>query len=262
MTRWVARLLYANVAAFVVTELLMPNLRSALALRPALIPIQPWTIVTYMFLHANLMHLLFNMLGLFFFGPRLEARLGSRNFLGLYFVSGIVGALLSLIAGVLFRLTNPYIPIVGASGAVFGVLLGFALYWPREQIYIWGVLPVQAGVLVVIMAVASLFFGFTGAQAGIAHFAHLGGFAGGWLFLKWIEARSPARRFKKKVEASARRPSGGSSADLKRWKRIRREEMHPVNREELDRVLEKIDENGVGSLTPDERAFLDRFSPD
>ena len=261
MTRWVARLLYANVAAFVVTQFLTPQITSALVLRPAFIYVQPWTLVTYMFLHAGWMHLIFNMLGLFFFGPRLESRLGSRNFLLLYFASGIAGALLSLIA-TLFGLMHPGTGIVGASGAVFGVLLGFALYWPREQIYIWGVLPVQARVLVVVMTVLSLYGGFTGAQAGVAHFAHLGGFAGGYLFLKWIEHRSPARRFKKKVEASARRPSGGSGADLKRWKGIRREEMHPVNREELDRVLAKIDEEGVGSLTADERAFLDRFSPE
>lgn len=254
MTRWVARLLYANVAAFVLTNFLDPGVTNLLVLRPVLITLRPWTLVTYMFLHGGVMHLLFNMLGLFFFGPRLEARLGARHFLGLYFASGIAGALLSLI--------TPHTAIVGASGAVFGVLLGFAMYWPREQIYIWGVLPVQARVLVVVMTALSLWAAFSGAQAGVAHFAHLGGFAGGFLYLKWVEHRSPARRFKKKVETSAHRPSGGSGADLKRWKRIRREEMHPVNREELERVWSKIDENGVGSLTPDERAFLDRFSPE
>lgn len=253
MTRWVGRLIFVNVAAFFVTQFMTPGMYSMFALRPDLIPLRPWTPVTYMFLHGGWMHIIFNMLMLYFFGPRLEARLGARNFLGLYLASGIGGALLSLL--------TPHAWIVGASGAIFGVLLGFARYWPREQIYIWGLLPIQARVLVVLTTVLSLWFGFTGTQSGVAHFAHLGGFAGGFLFLKWLEYRSPARRFKRKVEASTRRTSAGSGSDLKRWQQIRREEMHPVNREELDRVLAKIEDDGVGSLTADERAFLDRFSP-
>ncbi len=254
MTRWVGRLIYINVAAFILTQFMAPQVQALLMLRPADIPVRPWTVVTYMFLHGGWLHLLFNMIVLYFFGPRLEERLGSKRFLGLYFSSGIAGALASLI--------TPTAWIVGASGAVFGVLLGFARYWPREQIYIWGILPVQARILVVVMTALSLWAGFTGAQSGVAHFAHLGGFAGGYAFLKWVEIRSPARRFKKKVEQSAQRPSAGKREDLKRWKRIRREEMHPVNQEELDRVFEKIDERGVSSLTPEERAFLDRFSPE
>jgi rhomboid family protein len=238
---------------YLLTPVAVPSLMPWLWLVPAGIPSRPWTIVTYIFLHVGLMHLLFNMLGLFFFGPRLEQRLGGRHFLGLYFASGIAGALLSLF--------TPFVPIVGASGAVFGVLLGFARYWPREQIYIWGVLPVQARVLVGVMAALSLFGGFTGTQGGIAHFAHLGGFLGGYLYLKWLEARSPARKFRAKATAPVRNPGGERSA-LKRWEKIRRDEMHPVNRGELDRVLEKIRASGIGSLNPEERAFLDRFTPE
>ncbi len=207
-----------------------------------------------MFLHGGLWHLAFNMLALFFFGPRLELRLGGRNFLGLYFVSGIAGALLSLL--------TPNVPIVGASGAVYGVLLGFARSWPRDQIYIWGVFPIEARWLVAIMTALSLYGGFIGRGGGVAHFAHLGGFLGGFIYLKWMDYRSPARRFRAQVNAPARRSSGGDSADLKRWETIRREEMHPVNRDELDRVLEKLKTSGVASLTTDERAFLDRFSAD
>ncbi len=253
MTRWVSRLIYANLAVFLVTSL-QPQAMPLFWLVPAGILYRPWTPVTYMFLHGGLWHLFFNMLALFFFGPRLEQRLGGRHFLGLYFLSGITGALLSLV--------TPYVPIVGASGAVFGVLLGFARYWPREQIYIWGVFPVQARWLVAIMTALSLYGGFSGAHGGVAHFAHLGGFVGGFAYLKWMEHRSPARQFRAKVSAPARGSSGGDGADLKRWARIRREEMHPVNRDELDRVMEKIKTSGIGSLTADERAFLDRFTPD
>ena len=242
-----------NGAIFLVTYAypLLPT--QQLWLVPVLFPFRPWTIVTYMFLHAGIWHLFFNMLGLFFFGPRLEARLGGRSFLWLYFASGIMGGLLS------FPFT-PRAAIVGASGAVFGVLLGFARYWPRERIYIWGILPIEARTLVVIMTLLALFGGFGGSGGGVAHFAHLGGFLGGFLYLKWWERRSPAAQFKKKSGHGVKRPGGGNASDLKRWSRIDREEMHPVNREELDRILDKINDEGMNRLSAEEREFLERFS--
>jgi len=90
----------------------------------------------------------------------------------------------------------------------------------------------------------------------VAHFAHLGGFAGGFLYLKLMEARSPAARFRARARPAPER--GGTDVD--RWRRIDRRALHPVNREELERVLAKIDADGTGSLTPEERVFLERFS--
>src|SRR5690606_18294192 len=162
-----------------------------LVLVPAFILERPWTIVTYAFLHADVLHLLFNMIGLFFFGPRLESVLGSGRFLGLYFTSAVVAAL----ASVFFE---PYAPVVGASGAVFGVLIGFARFWPRDRIYFWGVIPIEARWFIVLLAAYSIYGGLT-SGGGIAHFAHLGGLAGGWIYLKILEQRSPAQRFKKKA---------------------------------------------------------------
>lgn len=254
MTPWVTRLIIANVAVFFVTVAVPLVPVRLFVLVPILVPTRPWTLVTYMFLHAGLWHLFFNMLALFFFGPRLEARLGGRQFLWLYFVSGLTGALLSLPF-------SPRVGIVGASGAVFGVLLGFARYWPRERIYIWGVLPIEAWLLVVIMTVMSLWGGFGGAGSGVAHFAHLGGFLGGFLYLKWAESRSASARFKARASPIAGKKRPGRS-DLEGWRRIRRDHLHPINRDELDRILDKISEVGVSSLTPDERAFLERFRPD
>jgi membrane associated rhomboid family serine protease len=251
MTRRVSALIVANVVMFFITY--PPNqLFQALMLVPSAIPSRPWMLVTYMFLHGGLGHLFFNMLILFFFGPRLEGRLGGGHFLGLYLTAGVVGGLASL--------TTPHAAIVGASGALFGVMLGYAYYWPRDRILVFFILPMEVRVFVVLMTAISLWSGVSGAAGGIAHFAHLGGFAGGFLYLKWMEYRSPARRVKKKVEGPLRRSAGGA-ADLKRWERIRREDMHPVNRDELDRVMDKIKASGVGSLTPEERAFLDRFTP-
>jgi membrane associated rhomboid family serine protease len=205
-----------------------------------------------MFLHAGLWHIGFNMLALYFFGPAVETRLGGRNFVGLYLSSGIMGAVLSIPF-------TPHAAIVGASGAVFGVMLAFARYWPRQRIYIWGVLPIEARWMVILMTAFSLWAGFGGAQSGVAHFAHLGGFLGGFLYLKWMDWRSPARRFKQKAQVVPPPPRDPDQA-LERWKRIRREDIHPVNRDEVDRLLDKISREGVKSLTPDERALLERFA--
>ena len=254
MTPWARRLLIANVALFVATLVAgnVPALAlivDRLVLVPALIPSRPWTIVTYAFLHADVLHLLFNMIGLYFFGPRLEMVLGARRFLGLYFTSAVVAALASLL--------TPYAAIVGASGAVFGILMGFAKYWPHDRIYFWGVVPIQARWFIVLLAVYSIVGGL-GSGGGIAHFAHLGGLVGGWGYLKLIELRSPARRFRKRAAGASGRVT---DADLERWRAIPRESLHPVNREELDRILRKLDERGPESLDAGERAYLERLSP-
>ncbi len=248
MTPWVARLLAANVGMYLLTTV-FPVLKYSLAYVPALSLARPWTVVTYMFVHAGLWHLAFNMLALFFFGPQLEARIGSRNFVALYFVSGLTGAVLSLY--------TPRVPIIGASGAVYGVMLGFARYWPRVRILIWGVIPVEARVLVIIMTLLAL-FGTAGiGQRNVAHLAHLGGFVGGYLYLRMMEMWSPAARFRARARPT---PRAAGSADIERWQRIDRSALHPVNREELDRVLAKVAQSGIGALTQDERLFLDRFS--
>src|SRR5690554_8001567 len=181
MTFWVRRLIVANVVLYVVT-LSVPELYRAMMFVPAWVLFRPWTIFTYMFLHAGIGHLFFNMIGLFFFGPRLEARLGSRAFLQLYFLSGVGGAILSFFF-------SPMAAVVGASGAVYGILYGFARFWPTDEIYIWGVLPIQARWLVIGLAALSLYSGMSGAGSGIAHFAHLGGFVGGWVYLRWWSRR-------------------------------------------------------------------------
>ncbi|HEX4628777.1 MAG TPA: rhomboid family intramembrane serine protease [Gemmatimonadales bacterium] len=244
-------LLGANVGMFLVS-MLFPAVPLALMLVPALIPERPWTVVTYMFLHAGLWHLVFNMLALYFFGPRLEARLGGPHFLALYGISGLVGAVMSLL--------TPTAAIVGASGAIFGVMLGYARYWPRALIYVWGIVPLEARWFVIVMTALSLLGGFGGVQPGVAHFTHLGGFVGGFAYLSWLDRRSPAAQFR----ASAVQPARSfdtSSAALARWAKIPLERLHPVNREEVARLLQKVSTSGMASLTPDERAVLDRFSP-
>jgi membrane associated rhomboid family serine protease len=250
MTPWVRRLLAAN-AIMYLASLVYPILFYRLQLVPALIPTRPWTLVTYMFLHdpSGFSHILFNMLALYFFGSRVELRIGSRHFILLYLISGIAGGLLSLAF-------TPRASIIGASGAVFGVSFAFAYFWPRERIYIWGVLPIEARWLVILTAGIAIFGGFTGGQGGIAHFAHLGGYVGGWFYLWWMDRRATAGR--RAWQAKVTAPAG--TVDSRRVDTIDVSRIHPVNRDEVNRILDKIRVSGLESLTGEERTFLSHFA--
>ncbi|HSM61005.1 MAG TPA: rhomboid family intramembrane serine protease [Longimicrobiales bacterium] len=252
MTPWVRRLLITNVVLFLVAQ---PgtSLFYVFTLVPFAALQRPWTLVTYMFLHAGFGHVFFNMLGLYFFGPRLEDRLGGRTFLWLYFLSGLGGAVFSFFFA-------PRYPVVGASGAVFGILLGFAMYWPRERIYLWMILPVEAWLLAVLLVAGSLWMGVSGSASRTAHFAHLGGLVFAFVFLKWSEwHRGKDRRAFQKAMAP---PSNGLSdrAAAARWKAIDLGALHQINREEVERLLAKVEADGARSLTASERQFLDRMA--
>ena len=252
MSPWVRRLIVANIVMFGI-QFFYPPVTVWLELVPRFLLYRPWTIITYMFLHdpRDIWHILFNMYSLFLFGPRVEERLGSRNFIWLYLLSGIGGGLLSFI--------QPDVGVIGASGAIMGVIVAYAVYWPREQLLFWGIIPVQMWML----AAAYILFDLVGfGGANIAHFAHLGGFATGFLYLKILEARSPGRAWRKKV-APQRSPVVGGIGNgdpLKRWREIRLDDLHPINRDEVVRLLKKAQLEGTRSLTPEERATLDRFA--
>ena len=248
MTRWVGRIMLANVVVFLL-QMGSPIVTYWIEYRPVWILSAPWSIVTYMFAHANVMHIFFNMFGLWIFGPRVETRLGGARFLGLYFFSGIVAALAQSIVA-------PTIALVGASGAIYGVTLAFAHYWPREPIYLWGVLKMEAWTLVILFVVLSLFQGLTGTGGNVAHFAHLGGVAGGWVYVRWMDRFSPAARFRQMaVPAPVQQ-----LVDVNRWRSVDVSRMHPVNREEFERLLAKVQAGGVGGLSRSEVEFLQRMS--
>ncbi len=258
MTPWVLRLVIANAVVFLLQQAAPVGLEQYLALHGSGSLLRPWTFVTYMFLHGSFSHIFWNMLGLFFFGPILESRLGPKNFIRLYLISGVMGGLLWLVFSALPM--GGVGGLIGASGAVFGVQLGFAYFWPRQPIHIWGIIPIEARWLVAIMTVVSLAMGIQGG-GNVAHFAHLGGFLGGFLYLRWLEAhqQAPLREWHKKMRVAAPRVETPSKA-VERWSRIKRDNLHEVNRGELDRILDKISASGVASLTTSERDFLERFS--
>ncbi|HWO88563.1 MAG TPA: rhomboid family intramembrane serine protease [Gemmatimonadales bacterium] len=249
MTPRVAALVLINIAAYLLAPPGSP-LWQAGTLVPAWLPLRPWTALTYAFLHGGFGHIFFNMLSLWIFGPAVEQRLGGRRFLWLYLSSALAGALAS-------ALIAPHAAVVGASGATFGVMLAFARYWPREIILVMGFIALEARVWVAVMTLMSLIGGMGVLRDNVAHFAHLGGFAGAWLFLALADRHSPAARWQRMV-APEKRPSG--EADLARWRSINPELLHPVNREEFLRVMGKLQEGGITALNPDERAFLDRFA--
>jgi membrane associated rhomboid family serine protease len=151
-----------------------------------------WQPFTYMFVHANLQHLLFNMLGLFFFGSAVERSLGSREFTLFYLLTGTLAGLFSLAA---FSLSGAMgIRLVGASGAVYAVLLAFAVINPRARIFIWGLVPVPAPLLVLGYTVIELWSELFGAGGNVAHLTHLAGFAFAAIYFPVRHGVNPIRR--------------------------------------------------------------------
>jgi membrane associated rhomboid family serine protease len=148
----------------------------------------PWQVVTYSFLHGNTLHLAVNMLGLWMFGSEVERVLGARRYVIYYFVSVLAAAAAQLAMSVLSP--GPPFPTVGASGGVFGLLLAYGMFFPRRIVMlIFPPIPMQARFFVFVYAAIELYLGVTGTQAGVAHFAHLGGMAGGWFMLQYWRRR-------------------------------------------------------------------------
>lgn len=254
LTPWVKRLLIANAAMFLAT-FLVRGLAGWLALVPGAILARPWTPLTYMFVHGGFLHLLFNMLGLFFFGPPLEQRWGSREFIKFYLIAGLGGAIASL----LFAQGHA---VIGASAAVFGIMLAFAMNWPNVPIYFWGIFPIKAKWLIAIMVALNLFSAVGGSNDGIAHFAHLGGFAAAFLYLKLDDpVRMRFSRIRRAIPKSTKLriiPGGSPTITNPRAPLHRQDEERLLD--EVDRVLDKISKSGIASLTPEEHRVLDEAS--
>ena len=145
-----------------------------------------WQLVTYIFLHGSFMHILFNMFFLWMFGGELERTWGTREFYRFFFVCGIGAGVSTVIVG-----PSSEIPTIGASGAIYGILLAYGLLFPRRLIYIWGIIPIQARYLVMILGGIAFLSSFDQSSSGVAHVAHLGGMVVGYIYL-----RGPRIRFR------------------------------------------------------------------
>ncbi|HUG41755.1 MAG TPA: rhomboid family intramembrane serine protease [Longimicrobiales bacterium] len=256
LTPWVKRILIANAVVFLIT-LALPILAAWMAFRPDQILVRPWSVVTYMFVHGDFFHLFFNMLVLFFFGPPLEGIWGGREFAKFYTVAGLGGAAFSY-------LFAPQVGVVGASAAVYGVMLAFAMNWPNMTIHIWGILPIKAKWLVGFLAAVSIASIIGPGGDGIAHFAHLGGFVAAFLYLRFddrlTDRVSRLRKFvaRRKLQVTRGTADEAGESDAPGPRRPRRKEDQVLD--DVDRVLDKISASGLQSLTPDELRLLDEVS--
>ena len=263
LTPWVGRLIIANavVLLLLLTIFTSPALVEALRFAPGAALRRPWTFVTYMFVHAGLLHLLGNMLMLFFFGPPVEHRLGGRAFILYYLYCGIGAAVLSLaLSGIMSSA-----PFVGASGAVLGVGVAFAMLWPDAELLVFPLpTPVKARTFIVVVIGLDIVFSQVTPRDGIAHLAHVGGAAFGYLFfrLQALSRRSPHPP-PRAVERVVMVQSGAAEPERRTppvpIRPRRHADADPVAAE-VDRVLDKISEQGIDSLTAAERHFLDEVS--
>jgi membrane associated rhomboid family serine protease len=152
-----------------------------------------WTPLTYMFAHGGMTHLLVNMLGLFFFGPPLEKRIGSWEFLVYYLATGVLAGFFSL--GLYFFMGAGQVVLIGASGAIYAVMLAFATWYPRAKVYIMGIIPVRAPVMILIFAGLSVFQQVVGVGRNVAHLTHLAGLVFGFLYILIRFGVNPIRIF-------------------------------------------------------------------
>ena len=220
-----------------------------------------WQLLTFQFLHVGLFHLIGNLIGLWFFGRFVEDRLGTREVLKVYFLSGIAGGILQAGLGWLVPSHFGVIPTAGASAGVFGLLTAFALLEPEGIILAMFVVPIKAKHFLWIAGGIAAFFTLVPTRDGMAHAAHLGGMLGAIAYLRWDASRAvvnwnplQARRRKRElVQAAAR---------VTRWRPAREAPAANVPPEEfisreVDPILDKISAHGIHSLTAREREILE-----
>jgi len=147
-----------------------------------------------MFVHGSISHILFNMFALYIFGSHVERQMGSREFLLFYLVTGALAGIFSF---VIYFFTGQYnVWLMGASGAIFAVELAYAVFFPRSVIYIWGILPLRAPVMVLGFTAIELFSSIFARNSGVAHLTHLAGFAFAWLYFHVRFGVNPWRRLR------------------------------------------------------------------
>ena len=291
ITRAVQWLLALNIGVYFLQLTLFGSdaVYSALALDPVRFPTAWWTVGTYMFVHAWLAHLAFNMLTLWMFGPRLEQEWGTRSFVQFYLWCGLGGAIAHLVFA-------QHSAVIGASGAISGVLVAYALRWPDEEVYLFGVIPMKSRWLVAALLAMNIIFALS-PSSRIDWTAHVGGMAFGWIFLKlysvgginrvrgWVSSIPDESEDMPRAVPRNRAPmrdrgagggggvGGGGSVDevvarsnaivlreSKSLQHVPKQETPKEYAARVNRVLDKISQQGIGSLTREERRLLEDMS--
>lgn len=249
-------LMIANVAGFV-AGLLVPDLHHLFGMVPRQVLEHRWVWqpFTYLFLHGNIWHLVFNLFALWMFGMPVEAQWGERDFLKYYFLCG-VGAALAHVA----LAPHSGVPVIGASGSVYGLLVAFAMLYPDAVVYLYFLIPIKAAHMAILFGAVEFFAGATGSTPGVARFAHLGGMLTGYLYIRWwwvakIQFKALWRRAvsSEPDEDPAPRPVP---------RRVAKPKPAPAvdDMAEVDRILDKILSDGLESLTEDEKGIMHRYS--
>jgi len=275
VTPWVGRLVVVNAVVLLVLQTLLtsPAVTSALAFNPGSPFAQPWTYVTYAFVHADLWHLLFNMLGLYVFGTAVEERLGGRVFIAFWVFASIGAAIVTALVHPLF----PIAPVVGASASVLGVAIVFALSWPDAEMLVFPIpVPIRARTLAILLVTYNAVMVLISRSSNVAYEAHLAGALMGWLFVRVSMMRNgrpisdsfgpierswaPSSAGLPRVGNSSENGPGAAPASTTRPIRRPSEPRIDPERLEIDRVLDKISATGIASLSLEERRFLDEAS--
>ncbi len=250
-------LLAANISVFVLQSMLGHSAARfwfdtffGLVPSKAVMGLHVWQFGTYMFLHLDFWHLFWNMFILWMFGSELASLWGRRGFLQYYFISGAGAGLVYFLLMPLIEPASAYIPLIGASGACFGLLMAYGLLFPERKVMLWFLIPVKVKWFVLGIGLFELMSMWRADSVG--HLAHLGGLLFGYIYLrggkKWVDGLLRNRR-KRKAGSRFRvvdenKPGNGRSN----------------GREDVDRILEKISREGLGSLTPEEQDILRRAS--
>ncbi|HXT02405.1 MAG TPA: rhomboid family intramembrane serine protease [Elusimicrobiota bacterium] len=253
-------LLIANIIGFAIAKLAGPAMiNDMFGLVPQHLIFERWIWqpVTYLFIHGNIWHLIFNLFALWMFGMPVEAQWGEKEFLKYYFLCGFGAALTSTLLNI-----HSTIPVIGASGPIYGLLVAFAMLYPDAVVYLYFLIPVKAAHMAILFGALEFFAGATGATPGIARFAHLGGMVTGYFYIRWwwvwkLNAKGFAKGlFHRDVEEAPVRPQARRSSKATAVMEERRED--PMA--EVDRILDKILASGLESLTDAERELMKRYS--
>lgn len=252
-TRWqtaTAVILILNAVIFLI-QCLRPTLIYDLHLRLSAEGLQQgyvWQVLTYQFLHANLIHLALNSMGLFAFGFAVEDALGKNRFVALYLISGVIGGLLHVGGQFLLPAAFGHTGVVGASAGLFGLIAAFALLSPEEnlQVALFMIYPITVSAKVLAgtflgISLLGLIFEITGiGRSVVAHGAHAGGMLGGWLMLRFFAWRATAQA---RNEEKAAQQASQSETDF-------------ISKE-VDPILDKVKKSGYHSLTTAEKKVLE-----
>ncbi len=247
----VKALVVANVAVFLLSLLAGPEFYRHFGLVPRLVLQERWVwqVFTYMFVHGGFLHLFFNLFMLWMFGMAVEGQWGTREFVKFYFICGLGVAAVALLIG-----PNSPIPLIGASGAIYGLLVAFAMLYPDAVVYLYFFLPVKAAHMAILCGVVEFVAMATDATPGVARFAHLAGMIIAYVYIRWWWV------LRLRLKSAFQRPPFVAQERPVRRAKPQAERPIAASMEDVDRILDKILASGLESLTDAERAVMKIYS--